>query len=83
MHVNIQFSPVAQWFKKKKKESTCNAGDVQEMWVRSLDQENPLEEETAAHSSVPAWEIPERRSLVGYSSWGHKGSDTTEHTHMR
>ena len=22
-----------------------------------------------------------QRSLVGYSSWGHKESDTTEHTH--
>ena len=23
-----------------------------------------------------------QRSLVGYSSWGRKGLDTTEHTHM-
>ena len=27
---------------------------MQEMWVRSLSQEDPLEEETAAHSSILA-----------------------------
>ena len=45
---------------------------MQEMWVRSLDQEDPLEEEMATHSSILAWEIPWKRSLVGYSPWGHK-----------
>ena len=29
-----------------------------ETWVRSLGQENPLEEETATHSSTLAWKIP-------------------------
>ena len=28
------------------------------MWVQSLGREDPLEEETATHSSVLAWEIP-------------------------
>ena len=28
------------------------------MWVGSLDQEDPLEEEMATHSSILAWEIP-------------------------
>ena len=60
------------------KNPPANAGDVQETWVQSLDQEDPLEKETATHSSVPAWEIPEQRSLVGYSPWGHKESDKTE-----
>jgi len=32
--------------------------DMQEMWVRSLGQEDPLEEEMATHSSILAWEIP-------------------------
>ena len=36
------------------KESTCNAGDQ----VSSLSQEDPLEEETATHSSILAWRIP-------------------------
>ena len=30
----------------------------QEMWVRSLGQEDPLEKEMATHSSLFAWEIP-------------------------
>ena len=28
------------------------------MWVRSLGQEDPLEEDTATHSSILAWIIP-------------------------
>ena len=28
------------------------------MWVRSLDQEDPLEEGTVTHSSILAWRIP-------------------------
>ena len=36
------------------KESTCNVEDL--IW--SLDREDPLEEEMATHSSIPAWRIP-------------------------
>ena len=36
------------------KESTCQCG----RWLRSLVQEDPLEEEMATHSSGLAWEIP-------------------------
>ena len=32
----------------------------------------------ATHSSILAWEIPRTEGLVGYSPWGHKGSDMTE-----
>ena len=31
---------------------------MQETWVRSLSQEDPLEKEMATHSSILAWEIP-------------------------
>ena len=31
----------------------------QEMWVPSLSQEDPLEEEIAAHSNILAWKTPE------------------------
>ena len=31
---------------------------MQESWVRSLDQEDPLEKEMAIHSSIFAWKIP-------------------------
>ena len=40
-------------------ESACHAGD-QEMWDRSLGQEDTLEEEMATHSNILAWEIPWR-----------------------
>ena len=89
------------------------------MWVWSLGQEDPLEEEMATHSSILAWRsswtdepgglqsmgshrvgcnwatehthttnrdsftgwyvrIHGQRSLLGYSPWGCKESDTTE-----
>ena len=59
------------------------------MGVQSLGWEDPLEKEMATHSSILAWEIPVQRSLVGYSPWGHKESETissvsvrTEHEHV-
>jgi len=36
----------------------------------------------ATYSSSLAWKIPGQRSLVGYSPWGHKESDTTERLHF-
>ena len=32
--------------------------EMQETWVRSLGQEDPLEKEMATHSSILAWRIP-------------------------
>ena len=40
-----------------------------------------MEKEMATHSSILAWKIP-WRSLVGYSPWGHRESDTTEQLHF-
>ena len=40
------------------KGSACNAGTMQETWVQSLGQEDPLEEGMATHSSILAWTIP-------------------------
>ena len=31
---------------------------MQEMWVQSLGQEDPLRKERATRTSIPAWEIP-------------------------
>ena len=31
---------------------------MQETWIRSLGQEDPLEKEVAIHSSILAWKIP-------------------------
>ena len=53
------------------KESTCSAGDLQEIRVPSLGQEDPLDKEMATHSSILAWEIPQTAREVT------KESDTT------
>ena len=48
------------------------------MWVRSLDQEDPLEEEVATILvSLPA-KPQQQGSLMGYSPWGCKESDTVK-----
>ena len=39
-----------------------------------------LEKEMATHSSILAWRIQGRRSLVGYRLWGRTELDTTEAT---
>ena len=46
-----------------------NLPAMQEIHVRSLSSEDPLEEETATHSSILAWRLP-WSSLVDYSPWG-------------
>ena len=35
-----------------------NLPTMQEMWVQSLSQEDPLEREIETHYSILAWEIP-------------------------
>ena len=44
--------------------------NMQETWVQSLDQEDPLEEEMATHSSVLAWRIPWTEEPGGLQSMG-------------
>ena len=51
---------------------------MQEAQVRSLGWEDPLEEGMAIHSRILAGESHGQRSLVSYSPWGHKESDTTK-----
>ena len=55
-----------------------NLAAMQETWVQSLGWEDTLEQGMATHSSILAWRIHEQRSLMGYSLWGRKESDTTE-----
>ena len=50
---------------------------MQETWVRSLGQEDPLEKEKATHSSIPAWEIPWTEEPSGLQSVGSQELDTT------
>ena len=53
---------------------------MQEMQVRTLSREGPVEEETATHSSILAREIPRTQSLMDYGPCGLKESHTTEVT---
>ena len=43
---------------------------MQETWVRSLGQEDALEEEMATHSSILAWRIPGMGEPGGLPSLG-------------
>ena len=43
---------------------------MQETWVRSLGQEDPLEKEMATHSSILAWRIPWSKEPGGLQSMG-------------
>ena len=56
------------------KQSACHAG------VRSLGQEDPLEEGMLPTPVFLPGEFHGQRSLVGYSPWGCKELDTTEAT---
>ena len=44
--------------------------EIQERWVWSLDQEDPLDMEIATHSSILAWEIPWREEPGRLQSMG-------------
>ena len=57
---------MAQWLKKK----ICLP--MQETRVRSLGQEDPLEKETATHSSILAWRIPWTEEPGVLQSTGHQ-----------
>ena len=47
-----------------------NLPSMQETWVQSLGQEDPLEKETATHSGILAWEIPWTVAPGGLQSMG-------------
>ena len=51
---------------------------MQETPVQSLGQEDALEKEMAAHSSILAWRIPMDIGAWWSSPWGLKESDMTE-----
>ena len=59
---------MAQWVK--------NLPAMQEMQVRSLSQEDPLEEGIATHSSILAWRIPWAEEPVGLQ---FKGAQRVRH----
>ena len=61
-----------------------NLPAMQDIWVQSLAQEDPLEERVSTHSSILAWRIPMDRG-AWQATWGRKELDTTKrlrtHTH--
>ena len=57
----------------------------EEIRVRALGQEDPLEKSMANHSSILAWRFPWTEEPAGYSPEGHKELDMTkmtEHTRI-
>ena len=55
-----------------------NLPAMQEAWVWSLGQEDPLEKGMGTHSVFLPGEFNGQRILMGYSPWGPEESDTTE-----
>ena len=47
-----------------------NPPPMQEAWVQSLGQEDPLEKGMTTHSSIPAWRIPWTEEPGGLLSMG-------------
>ena len=54
-----------------------NLPTMQETRVRSLGRDDPLEQEMATHSSIPAWRIPQTEEPGGLQSMGSHESDMT------
>ena len=47
--------------------------EMQETWVQSLGQEDPLEKGMATHSNILAWRIPWTEELGGlWSIWSQR-----------
>ena len=75
-------SQVTQWAK-----NLPAMQEMEEMWVRSLGQEDPLEEGMVAHSSILAWRIPrteepDRLQFMELQRIGHDWSDN-RHAHTQ
>ena len=51
---------------------------IQETWIRSLDQEDPLEKGMQPTPVFLPGELHGQRSLMGHSPWGCKELDMTE-----
>ena len=50
---------------------------VQETWVQSLGQEDPLEKEMATHSSILAWKLSQTEELGRLRSMGSQELNMT------
>ena len=73
LSVNLEKSLVLENFKTSelpydKAQSVKNLPAMQEIWVRSLGREYPLEEGMATHSSLFVWRIPWTEEPAGLQS---------------
>ena len=74
----LRASRVVQWVKK-----LPAMEETQEIWVRFLGWEDPLEEVRTTHSSILAWRIPWTEEPGGLQSTGHEDTDeVTEHAQI-
>ena len=57
---------------------------LQETWVQSLDQEDPLKKEIATHFSILAWRIPQMEEPDGLPcmEWQGVTHDRATNTHI-
>ena len=55
---------------------------MQEMWVRSLGQEDPLEKSMETPSSILVWRLPWTEESGGCGIWVHKELDMTASEHI-
>ena len=56
---------------------------MQETWIQSLGQEDPWGRKWQLTPVFVPGKFHEQSSLAGYSPWGCKGLDMTEHAHIR
>ena len=59
------------------------AQEMQETWVPSLGQEDPMEKEMATHSRILAWRIPWTEESDRLQSMGSQQLDRTERAHRK
>ena len=75
----LNLIPVMDWIATSLVAQTVKSlPTMRETRVQSLGWEGLLEKEMATHSSILPGKSQGWRSLVGYSPWGRKESDTTE-----
>ena len=67
----VCFSPISTVISNAGNSDGKNLPAMQEMWVQSLSQEDPLEKGTATHSSILTWRIPWTVKSMGLQRVGH------------
>ena len=72
LKIKLRASLVAQWQRIRL--------PMQEMWIRSLGQEDLLEKEMATHCSILGWEIPWTVALL---AWEPEGLQSMELQRVR